>query len=516
MVDEVLVGLDGELAAMYPSRGRPSVPPEMLLKASVLMALYSIRSERAFCERLNFDMLFKWFLGLRIDERGFDASTFSKNRRRLLDHDIADRFFAAVVDAARLRRYCSSGHFSVDGTLLEAWASHKSFKPRTTASGPDSGEPQRTEPNTASGPASGEPQRTEPNTASGPASGEPQRTEPNTASGPDSGEPQRTEPNTASGPASGEPQRTEPNTASGPASGEPQRTEPNTASGPASGEPQRTEPNTASGPASGEPQRTEPNTASGPASGEPQRTEPNTASGPASGEPQRTEPNTASGPASGEPQRTEPNTASGPASGEPQRTEPNTAGGRNQQTDWRGARRRNDTHASATDPEARLYRKSAGTAATLCFMGHVLTENRNGLIVDAELTTADGRAERDTAAEMLDRAPKRKRRRTVGADRNYDTKDFVADARAAGFTPHVAQNTTRRRSAIDGRTTRHAGYAISQRTRKRVEEPFGWIKTIAGGRKLRHRGRQRNRAWFLIAAASYNLVRIARLDTPTT
>ena len=452
MVDEVLVGLDGELAAMYPSRGRPSVPPEMLLKASVLMALYSIRSERAFCERLNFDMLFKWFLGLRIDERGFDASTFSKNRRRLLDHDIADRFFAAVVDAARLRRYCSSGHFSVDGTLLEAWASHKSFKPRTTASGPDSGEPQRTEPNTASGPASGEPQRTEPNTASGPASGEPQRTEPNTASGPDSGEPQRTEPNTASGPASGEPQRTEPNTASGPASGEPQRTEPNTASGPASGEPQRTEPNT----------------------------------------------------------------ASGPASGEPQRTEPNTAGGRNQQTDWRGARRRNDTHASATDPEARLYRKSAGTAATLCFMGHVLTENRNGLIVDAELTTADGRAERDTAAEMLDRAPKRKRRRTVGADRNYDTKDFVADARAAGFTPHVAQNTTRRRSAIDGRTTRHAGYAISQRTRKRVEEPFGWIKTIAGGRKLRHRGRQRNRAWFLIAAASYNLVRIARLDTPTT
>ena len=500
MVDEVLVGLDGELAAMYPSRGRPSVPPEMLLKASVLMALYSIRSERAFCERLNFDMLFKWFLGLRIDERGFDASTFSKNRRRLLDHDIADRFFAAVVDAARLRRYCSSGHFSVDGTLLEAWASHKSFKPRTTASGPDSGEPQRTEPNTASGPASGEPQRTEPNTASGP----------------DSGEPQRTEPNTASGPASGEPQRTEPNTASGPDSGEPQRTEPNTASGPASGEPQRTEPNTASGPASGEPQRTEPNTASGPASGEPQRTEPNTASGPASGEPQRTEPNTASGPASGEPQRTEPNTASGPASGEPQRTEPNTAGGRNQQTDWRGARRRNDTHASATDPEARLYRKSAGTAATLCFMGHVLTENRNGLIVDAELTTADGRAERDTAAEMLDRAPKRKRRRTVGADRNYDTKDFVADARAAGFTPHVAQNTTRRRSAIDGRTTRHAGYAISQRTRKRVEEPFGWIKTIAGGRKLRHRGRQRNRAWFLIAAASYNLVRIARLDTPTT
>ena len=341
VVDAVLGELDGELAAMYPPRGRPSVPPEMLLKASVLMALYSIRSERAFCERLNYDMLFKWFLGLRIDERSFDASTFSKNRQRLLDHDIADRFFAAVVEAAKLRRYCSSEHFSVDGTLLEAWASHKSFKPRTAAAG-------------------------------------------------------------------------------------------------------------------------------------------------------------------------------GPAAGEPQGSEPAAAGGRNQETDWRGTRRRNDTHASVTDPEARLYRKSAGTAATLCFMGHVLTENRNGLIVDAELTTADGHAERDTAAAMLDRAPKRKRRRTVGGDRNYDTKDFVADARAAGFTPHVAQNTTRRRSAIDGRTTRHAGYATSQRTRKRVEEPFGWIKTIAGGRKLRHRGRQRNRAWFLIAATSYNLVRIAQLDTPTT
>lgn len=149
-------------------------------------------------------------------------------------------------------------------------------------------------------------------------------------------------------------------------------------------------------------------------------------------------------------------------------------------------------------------------------MGHLLTENRNGLIAGAELTTADGRAERDTAAQMLNRAPPRARRRTVGGDRNYDTKDFAADARAAGFTPHVAQNTTRRRSAIDRRTTRHTGHTISQQARKRVEEPFGWIKTIAGGRKLRHKGRQRNRAWFLLAAAGYNLVRIARLDTPAT
>ena len=152
VVDAVLGDLDGELAAMYPQRGRPSVPPEMLLKSSVLMALYSIRSERAFCERLNYDMLFKWFLGLRIDERSFDASTFSKNRQRLLDHDIADRFFAAVVEAAKLRRYCSSEHFSVDGTLLEAWASHKSFKPRTAAAGgPAAGEPQGSEPAAAGG-----------------------------------------------------------------------------------------------------------------------------------------------------------------------------------------------------------------------------------------------------------------------------------------------------------------------------------------------------------------------------
>ena len=328
-VDEVLAGLDGELGAMYPARGRPSVPPEMLLKASVLMALFSVRSERAFCERLRYDLLFKWFLGLRIDDDAFDASTFSKNRQRLLNHGIADRFFAAVVERARLRRYCSSDHFSVDGTLLEAWASHKSFKSKDGSRGGDAPR------------------------------------------------------------------------------------------------------------------------------------------------------------------------------------------GRNAEGDFRGTKRRNDTHASTTDPEARLYRKSAGTAAVLCFMGHIVTENRNGLIVDAELTKADGYAERDTAVKMLKRRPPRRRRRTVGGDKNYDTKDFVAAARAAGFTPHVAQNTTNRRSAIDGRTTRHAGYQVSQRKRKRVEEPFGWIKTVGGGRKLRHKGTARNRAAFVTAAAAYNLVRIAKLDTQT-
>ena len=329
VVDEVLAELDGEFAAMYSSIGRPSVPPEQLLKATILMALYSMRSERAFCERLNYDLLFKWFLDLAIDAKTFDPTTFTKNRHRLLDAEIADRFFAAVVRQAKLRRYVSSDHFSVDGTLLEAWASHKSFKPKA---GPD-------------------------------------------------------------GPV-------------------------------------------------------------------------------------------------------------GP-------------GGRNVEADFRGEKRSNETHQSTTDPEALLARKSNNTAARLCFAGHLLIENRNALIVDAELTQADGFAERATAVELLARLPRRGRRRTVAADKAYDTKAFVADCRDLGVTPHVAQNTANRRSAIDGRTTRHPGHRTSQRTRPRIEEPFGWIKTVAGGRKLRYKGRQRNRAWFLLTTATYNLLRITALDAST-
>jgi transposase len=313
---------------MYAAGGRASVPPESLLKATVLMAMYSIRSERAFCERLNYDLLFKWFLDMRIDEAAFDATTFTKNRKRLLDHQVADEFFAAVVRQAKLRRYVSSDHFSVDGTLLNAWASHKSFKPKD-----------------------------------------------------------------------------------------------------------------------------------------------------------------------------------GPPADPP--------AGRNVEVAWQGQKRSNDTHASTTDPEARLYRKSNNTAATLCYSGHLLMEHRSALIVDAELTTADGYAERATALEMIARLPKSARRRTVAGDKGYDTRAFIADARQLGFTPHVAQNTTRQRSAIDGRTTRHPGHAVSMRIRKRIEEPFGWIKTIGGGRKLRYRGRQRNRAWFKITAAVYNLIRITALDTMT-
>lgn len=329
VVDTVLADLDGTFEAMYSTEGRPSVPPEMLLKATVLMAMYSMRSERAFCERLNYDMLFKWFLDLPIDAASFDASTFSKNRQRLLDADVADEFFAAVVRQAKLRRYISSDHFSVDGTLLEAWASHKSFKPKDDQSG------------------------------------------------------------------------------------------------------------------------------------------------------------------------------DGPT-------------GRNSEVDFKGQKRSNDTHASTTDPEARLYRKSNNTAAQLCYAGHLLIEHRSALIIDAELTAATGYAERDCATEMLKRLPKHGRRRTVAGDKNYDTKQFVADVRAAGFSPHVAQNTSNRRSAIDGRTTRHAGYDVSQRIRKRVEEPFGWVKTVGAGRKLRYIGQQRNRAWFKMTTAVYNLIRITALDTATT
>ena len=328
VVDAVLAELDAEFDGMYAKTGRASVPPETLLKATVLMALYSIRSERAFCERLNYDLLFKWFLDLGIDERAFDATTFTKNRERLLSHEIADRFFAAVVAQAKLRRYVSSEHFSVDGTLLEAWASHKSFKPK---------DQQR----------------------------------------------------------------------------------------------------------------------------------------------------------------------------------PGPPAGRNAEVSFHGERRSNQTHQSTTDPEARLARKSNATAAKLCYAGHLLMEHRNALIVDIELTEANGYAERDAALEMLGRLPKRARRRTVAADKGYDTTGWVADVRQLGFTPHVAPNTTNRRSAIDGRTTRHRGHQTSQRIRKRIEEPFGWVKTIAGGRKLRYIGRQRNRAWFLLTGAVYNIIRIAALDAAT-
>jgi transposase len=324
IVEPVLTRLSPLFDAMYAERGRPSIPPEHLLKASLLIALFSVRSERQFCERLQYDLLFKWFLDLNVADPGFDPSTFSKNRERLLAHDVAAAFFAEVVAEARRRRLLSAEHFTVDGTLLEAWASLKSYRPRDEAGGPRGG------------------------------------------------------------------------------------------------------------------------------------------------------------------------------------------GGRNPEVDFRGQRRSRETHASTTDPEALLFKKGASPAAKLSYLGHLLTENRHGLVVEVELSPATGYAERAAALAMLDRH-RPALAATLGADRGYDTRDFIAACRERGVTPHVAQNLAGRRSAVDGRTTRHAGYGQSQRRRKAVEEVFGWMKTVGGLRKLRYIGVDRNRLCLQLTAAAYNLVRIAKL-----
>lgn len=327
IVDRALGELSPVFDAMYAKVGRPSIPPEHLLKAMLLQAFYSIRSERQLCERLQYDLLFKWFVGLNILDPVFDHSTFSKNRDRLLEHDVAGRFFEAVRSEARRRHLLSSEHFTVDGTLLEAWASMKSVQPRDREDGPP------------------------------------------------------------------------------------------------------------------------------------------------------------------------------PA-------------GKNPGVDFRGQRRTNETHASTTDPEARLARKADGQTTKLAYAGHVLMENRNGLIVDIMVTQADGHAERRAARAMLDRQG-RTRRVTLGADKGYDTQDFITDCRARGVTPHVAQHTNRRRSRIDDRVTRHPGYIVSQRVRKRVEEIFGWVKTVGGGRKLRYIGLAKNQLWATLTGTAFNLVRMARIAQQT-
>jgi transposase len=326
IVNEALAALAGEFSALYSPIGRPSIPPEKLLRAMLLQAFYSIRSERQLMDRLEFDLLFRWFVGIGIDDAAWDHSVFSKNRDRLLAGDIAAKLLSSVLAQPRVKRLLSTDHFSVDGTLIEAWASMKSFRPKD---------------------------------------------------------------------ASDEP----------------------------------------------------------------------------------------------------------PADG----------GGRNREADFRHEKRSNDTHASTTDPEARLYRKGAGKEAKLCFMGHALMENRNGLVVDACLTLADGRAERVAALHMIEPRADRPQVITVGADKAYDTEDFVNELRSMKVTPHVAQNTSGRSSAIDGRTTRHAGYAVSQCIRKRIEEAFGWIKTIAGQEQTKLRGCDRVGWAFTFAAAAYNLTRLPKL-----
>jgi len=338
-VESALTRLEPTFEEMYAKVGRPSIPPEQLLKASVLMALYSIRSERQFCERLQYDLLFKWFLGLNVQDPAFDATSFSKNRERLMDNMVSKLFFQAVLEEARQQRLLSNQHFTVDGTLLESWAALKSLERK-----PNLGGQQKRKRRRGGGPK-------------------------------------------------------------------------------------------------------------------------------------------------------------GPRDGN-----------RNPEVNWRGEKRSNQTHQSKTDPEARLARKGA-VPAKLCYAGHVLMENRNGLIVDVELTEAHGRAERETGLRMLHRLGRKKGRMTVGADKGVDSKDFVQGCRELGVTPHIAQNTTRFRggSAIDGRTVKRAGYALSQRMRKRIEEIFSWVKTVGGGRRLRFIGRRRNQLWVEITGAAFNLVRRSNL-----
>ena len=326
IANAALETLSGDFTVLYSGLGRPSIAPERLLQAMLLQAFYSIRSERQLMERLEYDLLFRWFVGLGVDDAVWDHSTFSKNRDRLLEGDIAAKFLAAVLSQPRVKRLLSSEHFSVDGTLIEAWASMKSFKPKGSGKDDDGGDD-----------------------------------------------------------------------------------------------------------------------------------------------------------------------------------------GRNAATDFRGERRSNESHESTTDPDARLYRKGPGMEAELCFMGHGLMENRSGLIVDTRLTRISGHAERLAALDMIEPLADRSRAITLGADRGYDAADFVEELRTLNVRPHVAQNARRRRSAIDGRTTRHPGYAASQRIRKRIEEVFGWIKTVAGLRKTKLRGLDKVDWAFAFTAAAYNLVRLPKL-----
>jgi len=323
IVNEALASLDGEFARLYSSEGRPSIAPERLLRASLLQAFFSVRSERQLMEQLDYNLMFRWFVGLGVDDPVWDATVFTKNRDRLLDAEVAAKFMAAVLAHREVRPLLSSDHFSVDGTLVEAWASLKSFRAKDGSDEPP-----------------------------------------------------------------------------------------------------------------------------------------------------------------------------GP--------------GRNGERSFHGEKRSNATHASTTDPDAKLYRKSSNVAAKLCFIGHALAENRHGLIVEADATRASSRAEREAALAMIERHdPGSERRLTLGADKGYDTRGFVAECRRLCVTPHVAAKV--KYSAIDGRIKRHAAYAASQKKRKLIEEAFGWAKTIAGVDKVKVRGLERVRHCFTLAITAYNLIRMPRL-----
>lgn len=346
MTDEILRELSPTFDAMYSSTGRPSIPPERLLKASLLMALYSVRSERMFAEQLGYNLLFKWFLDMNLDEDVFDASTFSKNRDRLMNHDVAGQFFRAVVARARTAGLMSAEHFTVDGTLIEASASLKSFT-RKDDDDPKGGAPK----------------------------------------------------------------------------------------------------------------------------------------------------------------------AGNNRSGFSGRIKKRKKKPRNGEVNFHGEKRSNETHASTTDPESRLWRKGFAHEAKLSFCGNALMENKNGLLVDFRVAPATGFAERDVALQLLDENVAKNQRSTVAADKGYDTRGFVASLRQINVTPHIARHTTKRRSAIDKRTTRHASYAVSQVIRKRVEEIFGWFKTVGGLRRTRFRGVARTQLTAYLVGAAYNLLRVTKLMT---
>jgi transposase len=328
LADGALARLSPTFDVMYSSVGRPSIPPERLLKASLLMALYTVRSERLFCEQLDYNIMFRWFLDMNLDEDSFEHSVFAKNRERLLAQDIARQFFFYIVIQAHQLGLLSDEHFTVDGTLIEAWASLKSFRPKGEKNG--------------------------------------------------------------------------------------------------------------------------------------------------------------------------------------DRPPPDDPG--NPSVDFHGEKRSNATHESTTDPESRLAKKARGKEAKLSYCGSVLMENRNGLIVNVHIDTATGTAERTAALEMMDEAVPGSGRLTLGGDKGYDTKDFVGECRSRNVTPHVAQNERRGGgSAIDARTTRQPGYTISQRIRKRVEEVFGWMKTIGNFRRTRYKGRERTQFAAYFVGAAYNMLRMARL-----
>jgi transposase len=334
LADEALHSLSQRFDGLYSAMGRPSIAPEMLLRASLLQAFFSVRSERMLMEQIDYNLLFRWFVGLPMDAEVWHPTVFTHNRDRLLEADVAREFLAALLALPRVKKLLSSEHFSVDGTLIDAWASMKSFRPKD-------------------------------------------------------------------------------------------------------------------------------------------------------------------------------------GSGEP------PSPGRNGERDFHKEKRSNETHASTTDPDAKLYRKADGRESRLCFMGHVLMENRNGLAVDAALTQATGTAEREAALTMIDRR-KRKGRVTLGADKAYDVTAFVEDLRGREVTPHIAINGAVskhgvvRKTAVDGRTARHAGYRVSQMLRKRIEEVFGWIKAQAGLAKVKVRGCAKVEAAFTFAVVAYNLIRIPKLLAPAT